>query len=157
MAIEPRRKTNIADRRLKVSEMYLRGMFQTQIAEELGVNQATISRDLEALRKDWRTNSVDNFDQRVQIELAKTDQLELEYWKAWKRSLRNAETVIASIGPQGPTSTRKTVGQSGNPAFLEGVLKCIQKRCDLLGLDAPKKTDLTSGGEKIVVTLKGDD
>jgi len=32
-------------------------------------------------------------------------------------------------------------GQSGNPAFLRGIEWCINKRCDLLGLDAPKKLE----------------
>jgi hypothetical protein len=30
-------------------------------------------------------------------------------------------------------------GQAGNPAFLAGVLTCIERRCSILGLDAPKR------------------
>jgi hypothetical protein len=30
-------------------------------------------------------------------------------------------------------------GQAGSPAFLAGVLTCIERRCAILGLDAPKR------------------
>jgi hypothetical protein len=30
-------------------------------------------------------------------------------------------------------------GQAGDAAFLQVILTCIQRRCDLLGLDAPKE------------------
>ena len=29
--------------------------------------------------------------------------------------------------------------QIGDPRFLDGIMKCISKRCEILGLDAPKK------------------
>ena len=34
---------------------------------------------------------------------------------------------------------KRREGQSGNPSFLAGVQWCINKRCEILGLDAPKK------------------
>jgi hypothetical protein len=33
--------------------------------------------------------------------------------------------------------------RDGNPAFLAGVMSCIERRCKLLGLDAPAKAELT--------------
>jgi hypothetical protein len=33
----------------------------------------------------------------------------------------------------------------------------MERRAKLLGLDAPTKTDVTSGGDKITVTIKGID
>jgi hypothetical protein len=33
--------------------------------------------------------------------------------------------------------------RDGNPAFLAGVMSCIERRCKLLGLDAPVKSELT--------------
>jgi hypothetical protein len=33
--------------------------------------------------------------------------------------------------------------RDGNPSWLAGVDKCIERRCKLLGLDAPVKTDLS--------------
>lgn len=167
--IGTQRKTEITHRRLQVSEMYLRGVYQSEIAAKLGVDQATISRDLAELRKEWLDRSVNHIDQRKAIELAKIDRLELEYWAAWDRSKENAEVeVVEQIGsrkkiksgtgdnketiePERIKKYKRTEGQSGNPAFLAGVLSCIDKRCEILGLNAPKRTDLTSGGEVIKV------
>jgi hypothetical protein len=145
----PKRKTEIASRRQQVAEMYLQGRSQAEIGEALSCDQATVSRDLTELRKEWLERSINHVDQKKAIELAKLDRLEVTYWNAWDRSQENAETEISRDTPLGHVHEHKSVGQSGNPAFLEGVLKCIQKRCELLGLDAPKKTDLTSGGKPI--------
>ncbi len=139
------RKTEIASRRQQVAEMYLRGMYQADIADKLGVNQATISRDLAELRKEWLERSINHIDQKKAIELAKLDRLEVTFWDAWERSLQDAETVIVRDGPIGSTHEKKSVGQSGNPAFLEGVLKCIDKRCEIIGINAPKQ--ITSKSE----------
>ena len=90
-------------------------------------------------------------------ELAKVDALEIEYWKAWENSLKDAEVFITEkVGTQKGTNMDKRgkevfrrEGQTGNPSFLAGIQWCINKRCEILGLDAPKRTDLTSGGERI--------
>ena len=37
----------------------------------------------------------------------------------------------------------KETTATGNPRFLEGLLTCIDKRCRILGLDAPHKIQLS--------------
>jgi hypothetical protein len=139
----------MTERRQKVAEMYLRGEYQSEIAAKLNVDQATVSRDLTELRKEWLDRSINHIDQKKAIELAKLDKLEVTYWEAWERSQKNAETTIERETVKGTFEEHKTEGRDGNPAFLEGVLKCINKRCELLGLDAPKRTDLTTNGKDL--------
>ncbi len=138
-------QTRIADRRRKVSEMYLRGMYMADIARELGVDRSQISRDLKELRKQWLEQSINHVNQKKAIELAKLDRLEVEFWDAWERSKRDAETITeeTGTGPRGHIGkrTHQRVGQVGNPAYLAGVLDCIKKRCEILGIDAPVKQD----------------
>lgn len=45
----------------------------------------------------------------------------------------------------------------GMQGAVDRVLKIMERRAKLLGLDAPVKADVTSGGEKITVTIKGID
>lgn len=149
MSVSAQKKTEMANRRREVAERYLRGLYMAQIAEELGVDTATVSRDLAELRKEWLDRSINHIDQKKAEELAKIDRLEVEYWNAWKRSQENAETIIDKDTPKGHVYERRVTGQSGNPSFLDGVMECIKKRCEILGLDAPKKADLTSGDEPI--------
>jgi uncharacterized protein YerC len=160
MTVSTADKTRITDRRQKVSEMYLRGLYMSDIAQAMGVDTATISRDLAELRKEWLERSVNHIDQKKAIELAKLDRLEVTYWEAWERSQRNAEIEITeqigtrrkvkpkegeaegdAIVPERIRKTKRVEGQTGNPEFLKGVLNCITKRCDILGIDAPKKSE----------------
>ena len=150
-----RKKTEITNRRQQVAERYLRGMYMAQIAEELGVDTATISRDLSELRKEWLDRSINHVEQKKADELARIDQLERTYWDAWERSKENAKTITKKKTPAGDISERKTEGQVGNPAFLTGVQWCINKRCEILGLEAPKRSEITGkDGESIVFVIK---
>ena len=113
-----RKKTQIADRRQEVSELYLRGWSMNDIAEKLKIDRTTVSRDLSELRKEWLERSINHVAQKKAIELAKIDQLEATYWDAWDAS---------------------KLGKKGNPAYLTGVQWCISERCKIIGINAPMK------------------
>lgn len=148
---------------LTISRRYLAGDIQADIAIDLGLSQQQISYDLKELQRRWLNSSVSNLDEAKARELAKVDNLELEYWQAWKRSQEDAETVKQKgevVPGEGgkpsikTTDTEKTTkGQAGDPRFLQGVQWCIERRCKILGVDAPEKHDLTTGGEKITLTV----
>jgi len=140
------------DRR-RIATLYLRGKLQTEIAEELGINQSTVSRDLKALQKEWLEDTKIDFDKAKAREIAKIDNLERIYHVAWIRSCEDAETIrkkkaeVAGVERKEIVTTAK--GQVGDPRFLTGVQWCIERRCKVLGIDAPTKiapTDPT--GEK---------
>ena len=140
-----------------ISRRYLSGVYQADIAEELQLSQQQISYDLKTIRQRWLNASVENINEAKARELAKVDNLELEYWAAWKRSQEDAETVKQKgrAGGEKPDEIEKTAkGQAGDPRFLAGVQWCIERRCAIMGIDAPKKTDLTSGGKEIHVTVE---
>jgi hypothetical protein len=100
----PRNKSEelaLQQRRKQVAEMYLRGQTQWQIAHQMGVNQAQISRDLKVIRREWLNSAVQDFDARKAQELAKIDAVEAEAWTAWKRSQEPSEVVKASTDGSG--------------------------------------------------------
>jgi len=140
----PKRTTEqtLNDRRI-IAERYLRGDYQADIARDLGISQQQVSYDLKVIRAEWLAASVRDFDAAKAQELAKIDQVEVEYWAAWKRSQEDKEIEFEESGPKGRRSGSRTEGQAGAPAFLEGVLKCIERRCKILGLDAPDRHELT--------------
>ena len=79
-----------------------------------------------------------------------------EYWQAWIRSTEDKEATLTEK-VEATTTTRSKAqirkeGQAGDPRFLAGVQWCIERRCKLIGLDAPEKHDITShdrvGAEK---------
>lgn len=124
-----------------------------EIAAELDISQATVSKDLKVLQKEWQEARINDIDERKRQELAKIDNLELEHWEGWRRSQQDAEVqTVKMLGKESPDKmekTRRTEGQVGDPRFLTGIQWCINKRCELLGLDAPKRQDITSNDQTI--------
>lgn len=112
------KRAEITERRRKVAALYLAGNIQTEIASELGVDQATISRDLTALQKLWSEQALRDLGEAKAEQLAKIDKLEREYWEAWVKSQNEQK-------------------DPGDPRFLDGVQWCVEQRCKVLGLNSP--------------------
>lgn len=140
-------------RRPRVASAYIRGEPQASIAQREGVDQGTISRDLKAIHRDWVKNTTFNLDKEKALVLAKLDELERAAWHGWELSLKDAERQKISTGeeagkdgkkkPKGARIEKVTEGQGGNARFLEVILNCVKRRCELLGLDAPKRTEIS--------------
>ena len=165
----PKSRNN--DDRLKhlseVSRLYLAGKYQHEIATELEVTRQQIGYDLKVLRRLWHTSAIRDFDEARGRELAKIDRVEREFWDAWERScdaarIENTKARRNAGGESVEKSTR-TEEQVGDPRFLQGVERCIERRCKLLGLDAPTRSELTGAGgapigmgfDEIVKILRG--
>src|ERR1019366_8308517 len=136
-------KFTVLERRQRVAGLYLRGQSQWQIARELSIGQATVSRDIEQLRKQWRQAQSLQIDAIQERELAKIDLIEIEAWAAWEKSKANKErtTKERSSGESATNSKVVVVTEGRLPEneFLKTVQWCINKRCEILGLDAAKK------------------
>lgn len=144
----------VARRRVNVARLYLQGWTQAAIAVEEGVDQSQISLDLTEIRKDWKASTLFDFNEAKTKELARIDLLESTYWTAWEASktpLKKKQTKLRGEvlqadmkNPQKQQAkaletTEATEERLGDPRYLDGVLKCIQKRVEILGLDAPFK------------------
>jgi hypothetical protein len=133
------RTTRVAERRLVVAERYLKGEPQSSIARDLKLTQSQISLDLRAIRTLWLQAAVRDFDEAKSVELAKVDLVEQNFWAGWQRSCDVHEVsftkAIRGKDVRDEASVRKE-GQAGDPRFLDGVLKCIERRCAILGIDA---------------------
>lgn len=135
----PRVDTTVEARRVEVAQRYLRGEMQSEIARAFGVSQQQISQDLKAIRSVWLASAIRDFDAAKAQELAKIDEVERAAWSGWTRSQEDKEVSFSEIGIKGSRTGERREGQSGNPAFLSTILTCIERRCAILGLDAPKR------------------
>jgi hypothetical protein len=146
----------LRDRRL-IASLYLKGEYQSDIAAQLGISQGQVSKEIAVLHDDWRASALIDINEAKARELAKIDTLELEYWTAWKRSQEDAESEITKLqggSTDAPSKLEKQTrreGQSGNPAFLAGIQWCINKRCEILGVNAPIKQEINNKGVTKVV------
>lgn len=151
-----RKPAEVERDRRNIARLYLKGEIQVDIAAQLGISQATVSRDIKFIQNEWQTERVYDINEAKQRELAKIDNLELEYWQAWRRSCENKQIVNRKglLGAEDPKTKKRTMignievterneGQAGDARFLDGVMDCIKQRCAILGVEAPKRTELT--------------
>jgi predicted transcriptional regulator len=146
MAATKRNDLQIVKDRVRISELYLSGKSQAHIASELGLTQQMVSYDLSELRRSWTDRAVNALEAARAEELAKIDNLEREYWDAWQSSKKEGvETSVENTtGDKAITKAgQRKKGRDGNPAFLQGVQWCIDRRCKLQGLDEIRETDMT--------------
>ncbi len=135
MATEHNRRFAVAQRRYKVTELYLKKWSQAAIAAELNVSQSTVSEDVQFVRRKWEQSADRNFDELRTRELQTLDYIEREAWAAWERSQKPAQSAVVS--GEGPAQqTRKSMKhQIGDPRFLDQVNKCIAQRRAITGID----------------------
>lgn len=129
-------KTQRAINEAKIVRLDLLGGFnQYEIADEVGVTQATVSRTLKRFREDLKKQGLADADDIRKRELAKLEQLEREFLKAWDRSTKHGS-------------------RPGRHQFLAGIISCVKERADLLGLYPPRARVLTGpGGGPIQLTV----
>ena len=136
--------------RYRIAELYLRGWTQTEIATELEISQATVNGDLSKIRERWRSSALVMFNERESAELEKIDALEAMYVEGFRRSLEKKRIKTTRSVPVPDKETGKVdtknlsfiaVEESlreelsvGDARWLEGINKCIDQRCRILGL-----------------------
>lgn len=119
---QKRRAVETAEKRQVIARLYLQGVTQEVIGKKLGMTQPAISQHLTKVREDWRQSAMVDFNERKSIEVAKLDEVERNAYEAWAKS---------RTGPDGKISG------PGNPRFLDVIVKCIQQRKEIFGLNAP--------------------
>jgi hypothetical protein len=140
--------------REKIAALYLKGWTLAKIATEMGFSRTLVHYDLSIVRKRWRESAIRDFDELRTIELQKIDNLEAASWEAWEKSCqtrekKKAERLKGAKGGGFEKTSIETLEGLGDPRFLDRVAWCINRRCELLGLDAPKKiAPTTPDGEK---------
>lgn len=134
----------IKARRAKVAELLLQSKTYREIARTVGVRSTqTIFEDVKAIIAEWQKTQQHHVNEWIAIELEKVGHVEAQAWEAWERSQEDAEIQTVETGSKEGRKSRHTIkGQVGDAHFLDVVLKCVQRRCELLGLDAPKELNV---------------
>lgn len=144
-------------RRRQVAEMYLRGKTIRAIAIDLGVSHGTVGNDVQIVLAEWREERLDDIDALQSAELTRISKLEETYWEAWDRSVTErkrstTERMTTTEGEgdgDGQVTKRDRAAITkdellGDARFLAGVQWCIDRRCKILGLDAPERHEILS-------------
>lgn len=116
------RRSAAAERAERAFELRKAGLPYTRIAQELHVSAGAAFNIVNRYLLKLRDRTDELAESVRQIELSRLDSM-LE--GLWERA------------------------SGGNTQAIDRVLKIMQRRADLLGLDAPTKADVTSGGESL--------
>lgn len=118
--------------------------------KELGLKSyalSTVYADIKELLQEWKAERMEDTDEKVTAELMRLDYVIKEAWAVWegsKRYKRNADDT-------------KDIPCGGNSKYLDIVLRAVEQRRKLLGLD---KTVVDVTGDlqgNIEIKLVGDD
>lgn len=174
-----KRERHIVERdRKAIGKLYIRGYSNREIAEQLcslfssenapySISHVTVSKDIKWIVSEWKKSTILDLDGIKIRELEKLNLLEQTYWMAWEKSIEDYEKKAKKLkGPLGTDRNGKPLKPSeqelqtidmmnfGNPSYLAGIERCIDRRCKILGIDAPSKLDLTSNGKGFLDYLK---
>jgi len=100
-----------------VSEMAVRGCTYNEIMAKVSISRTQLKRDLNKIRERWRERQTDNMDVVVGRELEKLDLIERKAFEAYEKS--------------------ESSSSPGDPQYLMLVLKCMERRARLLGIERP--------------------
>jgi hypothetical protein len=110
-----------------VANLYLKGMTQQQIAQEIAANRpyeikrSQIANDIQEIHRRWQESYLTTINALKVRELARIDRLEAEYWSAWEKSnrdfvsLRQDKTADETMMK---TKTRDTDGKETEASVL---------------------------------------
>lgn len=147
----------------QISRMYIKGMTQMEMAKRLGLSQGQISNDLKALLNQWREARIDTIDFQKNRELERINLIEEEMWQAWELSKTRNKKII-STSKSGEVhyhedtlgrkfkeepekywnaSVREEEAIAGDMTYMNGIMWCVQERCKIASLYAPKKVAQT--------------
>ena len=147
----PKRTKGQRERDLALlARLYVRKWSLDQIAKRLKVSVSQVRYDLKEVRQKWEEEQLYSYNARKAEELVKIDNLERLAHRGYERSCQEqtrsrteqttTDTPVAGVnGKNVKKASLQKQQRDGNPAFLDRIAWCIDKRCQILGLDAPKK------------------
>ena len=130
----------VAERRLKVSEMYRRGISQAEMSRRLNVSPGTISEDVHALLAQWQEHTMFNITARIVEELEKINKREADCWDALEKSRQPkrmssaSKTVDAAGGVTTTAGATQVERLEGDPSWMARLEKCTEHRLRILEL-----------------------
>jgi|ERR1700722_1833835 len=146
-------KAEIAERRARVSDMYLKkGWTVRRIAKEMGCSIGTVSEDMQALIAGWQNEASANMRAHIATMLKAIDEDTERALDAYERSrkVKRVASVTKSDGVMGPSSTATATQierDEGDMRALAIVAKCREMRMKVLGMGVAQEQDKKETGK----------
>lgn len=152
MTSQAERRTKTAQRiqrRTDAWELRCQGWTQTRIAQQLGVTQATISRDLKWASQRALADLTAVVEQTKREQVHQLERIADEALQSWERSKANYKSVSKTVkgtrsdgeGTEESTTT-KVEERAGDVRYLNTAMGALSDIRKILGADAPIAVDL---------------
>ena len=172
------RKVAVDNRRAKVASGKVRGLSLRQIQAEMDaagdVNPANgktwslgiLGKDSIVLTERYKAEALRDTVTWIQGELQKLDEVERVAWEAWRRGIgpkKKTMTESTQGGKGGIKAQVTTEELNGDPRYLSVIDSCGKRRAQLLGLEAPAKTEtkttleVTDAHERLLALIAAKD
>lgn len=162
--VNPRKKKKLKELELEryladVAHYYAMGYSILEISELMNQNQRTVAKWIEEVKQRWLREQVKSYEIRQAEHLSKLDKLERELWDSWdkskagiKRRIKTKGTISGGRNAGDSNSVvTDTTNQPGDPRYADQLLKVLQTKQKILGLDAP--TVIKHTGEVGIMSL----
>jgi hypothetical protein len=148
---EPRAR--IRTRELRARELAVIGWSQPQIAADLGISQAAVSKLLKRVETRFLREVAETVQRQKARQTLRLEHLFAEAMRAWTASqgdtTRRRQRQTQGGGGAGATVAELVVeNQHGDPRYLDEARKALADQRKLWGLDAPQKVDLHASRDR---------
>lgn len=141
-------RARIRTRELRVMELATLGWSQHQIAADLGISQAAVSKILKRVELRILRELTDTVERQKARQSIRLEHLFAESMRAWEGSKadstrRRQRKTQGGGGAAGATIAEVVVeNQHGDPRYLDEARKTLGDHRKIWGLDAPQKVDV---------------
>lgn len=143
---EPR--TRVRTRELRAMELAVLGWSQYQIAADLGISQAAVSKILKRIETRILQELAETVERQKARHTLRLEHLFAEAMRAWEQSKadstrRRQRKTQGGAGGAGAIVAEVVVeNQHGDPRYLDEARKALGDHRKIWGLDAPRKVDV---------------
>jgi len=147
-----------------IAPLYLRGHSIRHIVDHVNKKSSrktslrTVHNDIKTLMAEWKEARLMEIDDAKRVELERINEVEKTAWGGWEKSLKLKTSVKKKGGGSNSAGaytseeeSTKVEESAGNPAFLRIVMDCVNKRCEILGLNSPLKIEGTGDNGAITI------
>jgi predicted transcriptional regulator len=131
-------------------------MTQAEIASELGIDQATVSRLLARAARARLEDKRQLIETQIAEQFDRLDHIFAEAMRAWEASKEPTKLVAKRMSraadsssderPRDEDITTRVEDQDGNTRYLDTAMKALGDLRKLLGIDAPSRVELAGQG-----------
>jgi DNA-binding CsgD family transcriptional regulator len=140
-------RARIRTRELRAMELAVQGWSQPQIAADLGISQAAVSKLLKRIEGRLLRELAETVQRQKARQTLRLDYIFAEAARAWHASKadttrRRQRQTHGGAGAGATVAELVVENQHGDPRYLDEARKALADQRKLWGLDAPQKVDL---------------